>query len=93
MLFSLNLSSYYLYNILNYIRKETSKIEVSFVDLFTFYMNDDEEIVPMGAKGTPYNSQDLYCNPSKTNLFNGAACSVKAMSDSDYFQKAVKWIK
>ena len=56
-------------------------------------MNDDEEIVPMGAKGTPYNSQDLYCNPSKTNLFNGAACSVKAMSDSDYFQKAVKWIK
>lgn len=63
------------------------------IDLFTFYMNDDEEIVPMGAKGTPYNSQDLYCNPSKTNLFNGAACSVKAMSDSDYFQKAVKWIK
>ena len=62
------------------------------IDLFTFYMNSDEEIVPMGAKGTPYNITQ-YCNPKDGNGFNGIACAVKAMDNSDYFKEAVKLIK
>ena len=63
------------------------------IDLFTFYMNDDEEIVPMGAKGTSYSDTDKFCNPKLSNGTNGIACAVKAMDNSDYFKEAVKWIK
>lgn len=61
-------------------------------DVFTFFVLD-EEIVPMGAPGTPYTDMDRYCNTEVTNQYNGFACSYKVMSDNDYFKKIVQKLK
>ncbi len=64
------------------------------VDVFTFVMTSDEELVPMGTKGTTYTDMDKYCNPKRSNTpNNGFACSRRAMEESDYFEKIFAQIK
>lgn len=63
------------------------------IDVFTFVMTSDEELVPMGSAGTIYTNAEQYCNPKKSNTLNGFACSKKAMEDSNYFEKILSQTK
>ena len=62
-------------------------------DVFTFVITDNEELVPMGTKGTQYANMDTRCNPKVSNSVNGIACAYKAMNSSDYFKSVVKNVK
>ena len=56
-------------------------------DLFTFQiLNDSGKIVPMGAAGTYYANENLYCSKTSTHNLNGAACAYKAFTDANYFK-------
>lgn len=56
-------------------------------DLFTFQiLNDSGKLVPMGARGTYYANENLYCSKSSTHNMNGAACANKAFTDANYFK-------
>jgi len=61
-------------------------------DMFTFQFID-EELKPMGAKGTDYTDMDKYCNSKVTNAYNGIACAQKAKDNADYFKELVKEFK
>ena len=63
------------------------------IDVFTFVMTSDEELVPMGSVGTTYTNTEQYCNPKVSNNYNGFACSKKAMEDSNYFEKILSQTK
>lgn len=55
-------------------------------DLFMFQLNSGGILVPMGAKGTDYYSEnDEYCSQTSTSNMNGAGCTAKALSDPKYF--------
>ena len=57
-------------------------------DLFMFEINTKGELVPMGAKETIYyNINDTWCSSTSTNAMNGAACTIKAVNEKDYFKK------
>ncbi|MCM1339854.1 MAG: type II secretion system GspH family protein [Muribaculaceae bacterium] len=58
-------------------------------DLFTFEIKD-EEVLPMGSPGTKYTQEEVYCNKSKKNKYNGIACAAKAKNDPNYFKKILK---
>ncbi len=61
-------------------------------DIFIFCMLN-EELVPMGARGTEYIDMNKYCNPKGSGQFNGIACAYQAMNESDYFDKIVQSVK
>ncbi len=61
-------------------------------DVFTFCILN-EELVPMGARGTEYTNMTSYCNPKGSGQFNGIACAYQAMNESDYFDKIVQSVK
>ena len=55
-------------------------------DLFMFQIDNEGRFLPMGAKGTFYYSiRDDYCSNSNSTM-NGAGCTVKALSDKDFFK-------
>ena len=55
-------------------------------DLFMFQINEEGKLLPMGAKGTDYYSEnDEYCSPTSTNNMNGAGCTYKALNEPRYF--------
>ena len=57
-------------------------------DLFMFQINENGNLVPMGAEGTVfYSKSNAYCSASSTNNYNGYGCTAKALSDADYFKK------
>lgn len=57
-------------------------------DLFTFQiMNDSGKLMPMGAEGTVYSDVNRYCSKTSTERLNGIACTHKAITDKDYFNK------
>lgn len=61
------------------------------VDVFSFYIDSgNPELQYMGAKGTPYKSLNLYCNPYDSNKYNGLACSYKVVLDENYFDDTFK---
>ena len=59
------------------------------IDMFTFQLSGSE-LLPMGARGTWFTDENVYCNPTGTNDKNGIACSVKAKDDTDYFKRVLK---
>ena len=57
-------------------------------DLFMFQLDSKGNLIPMGAKGTDYyDENDAYCSSMSTNNMNGAACTIKAINEKDYFTK------
>lgn len=55
-------------------------------DLFMFQIDEKGKLLPMGAEGTRYYSKtDEYCSPTSTNNMNGAGCTIKAVTEKDYF--------
>lgn len=57
-------------------------------DLFMFQISENGKLLPMGAEGTTYYSEnDEYCSPTSTNDMNGAGCTIKAVNEKDYFSK------
>ncbi len=57
-------------------------------DLFTFQIINDGKLLPMGAKGTDYyDMEENYCSKTTSSNNNGVACTAKALSENDYFEK------
>ena len=55
-------------------------------DLFMFQLDTNGRLIPMGAEGTDYYSEnDEYCSKTSTNKMNGAGCTYKALGDTKYF--------
>lgn len=61
-------------------------------DLFVFQLLDGE-LLTMGDKKTTYNNVKIYCNPNRSDYFNGIACAQKAKENSDYFKNLIKEFK
>ena len=60
-------------------------------DLFMFQIDNKGNLLPMGAEGTAYYSaNDAYCSPISTSNMNGAGCTIKALSERDYFKNLPK---
>jgi len=60
-------------------------------DLFMFQIDNNGKFLPMGAQGTTYYSEtDDYCSLTSDSNMNGVGCTVKALSDKDFFQKLPK---
>ena len=56
------------------------------VDLFTFQLMSDGRILPMGAEGTDYADETLYCSKRlNSSYYNGIGCTAKALKDKNYF--------
>lgn len=57
-------------------------------DLFTFQIDRNGKLLPMGAKGSKYyNPNNGYCNPNSSNNINGIGCTNQALSNKDYFKR------
>ena len=52
-------------------------------DLFMFQIDNKGNLIPMGAKGTHFNSG--YCSPNSTSDYNGFGCTIRAINEKDYF--------
>jgi prepilin-type N-terminal cleavage/methylation domain-containing protein len=51
-------------------------------DLFVFLLTNNGELLPQGAKGTGYYSEnDAYCSNTSTHNMNGAGCTAKVLRD------------
>lgn len=55
-------------------------------DLFTFQLMNDGKFLPMGAKGTDFENDIVYCNYPSVHGWNGLGCTIKALTDKDYFK-------
>jgi prepilin-type N-terminal cleavage/methylation domain-containing protein len=55
-------------------------------DLFTFQVMEDGRILPMGAEGTSYTSDALYCSKTSTVTLNGISCTDNALYDPDFWR-------
>lgn len=55
-------------------------------DLFTFQVMNNGRLSPMGAEGTIYTDDSLYCSRTSTDTYNGIGCTYKAMTEKDYFK-------
>lgn len=56
------------------------------IDLFTFQIMDDGRILPMGAEGTFYTNENLYCSKTSSSTSNGIGCTQKALTDESYWK-------
>lgn len=57
-------------------------------DLFMFQINNEGQLVPMGAKDTDYYSEnDEYCSNTSKSGSNGLGCTAKALYDTNFFKK------
>ncbi len=60
-------------------------------DLFMFQIVNDGRLLPMGAEGTVfYSENDDYCSLTSSDSYNGAGCTVKALADEKFFEKMPK---
>ncbi len=59
-------------------------------DLFTFQVDKNGKLLPMGASGTTYTNHTRYCSTTSNDNLNGISCAEKALSDPDYFKKLSK---
>ena len=56
-------------------------------DLFMFQINDKGALLPMGAEGTEYYSEnDAYCSSVSSSSLNGAGCTAKALNDEGFWK-------
>lgn len=55
-------------------------------DLFTFQITENGKLLPMGAKGTDFDSND-YCSTTSSNRINGIGCTYKALTEKNYWKK------
>ena len=58
-------------------------------DIFTFQVMPNGKILPMGADGTDFEGSE-YCSITSANMFNGAGCTYKALSEPDFFKNLPK---
>lgn len=58
-------------------------------DLFTFQVLDNGKLLPMGAKGTTYDSSSQ-CTATNSSTINGIGCTYKALTDKNYFKNLPK---
>ena len=59
-------------------------------DLFTFDLTEKGKVLPMGAEGTKFADDALYCSKTSNNTLNGIGCTYKALSEPDYFKNLPK---
>ena len=59
-------------------------------DLFTFQLMNDGRILPMGAEDSLYTDMNTYCSSNSTHLYNGIACTYRALTEKDYFKNLPK---
>lgn len=55
-------------------------------DMFMFQIDSSGKLLPMGADGTSY-LEKYFCSKTSTNRSNGYGCTVRAVSEPDYFKK------
>ena len=56
-------------------------------DLFMFQLDDNGKLIPMGAKGSAfYSENDTYCSKTSTSNMNGVGCTYKALSDPSFWK-------
>lgn len=59
-------------------------------DVFMFQIeNKTGKLIPMGMKGSRYENA-AYCSSTSTNNKNGLGCTLKALTDKDYFKNLPK---
>lgn len=56
-------------------------------DLFTFAFTKTGKFLPMGAIGTDYADDKIYCSTTSSSSLNGIGCTYKALTEPDYFKK------
>lgn len=56
------------------------------IDLFTFQLMENGQLLPMGADGTDYEDDEVYCDPDGESAINRIACTAKAISDDSYWK-------
>ena len=60
-------------------------------DLFMFQIDKKGKLLPMGAPGTDYYSEDdEYCSTTSVSDMNGAGCTYKALNEKGYFKHLPK---
>lgn len=59
-------------------------------DLFTFDLTEKGKVLPMGAEGTKFANDAVYCSKTSNNSLNGIGCTYKALSEPDYFKNLPK---
>lgn len=59
-------------------------------DLFMFEIDENGKLLPMGAKGTRYADENLYCSLTARSGTNGYGCTFKALTDKTYFKNLPK---
>ena len=59
-------------------------------DLFTFQLMADGRLLPMGADGTTFSNETIYCSVNSNNIYNGVGCTNKALTEKDYWQNLPK---
>lgn len=59
-------------------------------DLFTFELDEKGNLLPMGTDGTTYTNESAYCSINSTHIYNGIACTYKALTDKNYFTNLPK---
>ena len=60
-------------------------------DLFMFQIDKNGKLLPMGAPGTDYYSEDdEYCSTTSVSDMNGAGCTYKALNEKGYFKRLPK---
>ncbi len=55
-------------------------------DLFTFEIDDNGKLIPMGADGTYFSNENVYCSSTSSNAENGIGCTFKALTEPNYFK-------
>lgn len=57
-------------------------------DLFMFQIDNNGQLLPMGAENTDYYSPtDKYCSKTSSLSANGLGCTAKALYKTDFFKK------
>lgn len=59
-------------------------------DLFTFQLMNDGRLLPMGAEGTMFSDENIYCSATSSNMNNGIGCTYKALTEKDYWNNLPK---
>lgn len=55
-------------------------------DMFMFQIDNSGRLLPMGTDGTSYLEKN-FCSKTSTDSRNGYGCTVRAVSEPDYFKK------
>ena len=58
-------------------------------DIFMFQITKNGKLLPMGAEGMSWPEED-YCSGTSSSVNNGYGCTVRALSDKDYFKNLPK---